>query len=47
MQKNIKKFGGDPRRVTIFGQSAGAAAVSLHQISDASKGKYSNLVNRF
>jgi acetyl esterase/lipase len=33
VQKYISHFGGDPAQVTIFGQSAGGAAVTLMQLS--------------
>ena len=35
---NIENFGGDPDRVTVFGNSAGGAAVSLLMFSDLTKG---------
>ncbi|KAK7086772.1 Carboxylesterase 5A [Halocaridina rubra] len=40
VQKNIREFGGDPMRVTIFGESAGGASVHLHVLSPYSKGLF-------
>ncbi|CAL8068472.1 unnamed protein product [Orchesella dallaii] len=40
IQKNIKEFGGDPNKVTIFGVSAGGASVHYHLLSPLSKGLF-------
>jgi len=41
VQENIKHFGGDKERVTIFGESAGAMSVMNHYLSPMSKGLFS------
>uniref|UniRef100_A0A914BVG4 Carboxylesterase type B domain-containing protein n=1 Tax=Acrobeloides nanus TaxID=290746 RepID=A0A914BVG4_9BILA len=38
IQRNIKQFNGDPNKVTIMGESAGAAAVSLLALSPLTQG---------
>ncbi|WP_242140779.1 carboxylesterase family protein [Sphingomonas sp. TREG-RG-20F-R18-01] len=40
VQRNIARFGGDPRRVTIAGESAGAQDVALQQLSPLAHGLF-------
>ncbi|KAJ9588207.1 hypothetical protein L9F63_018428 [Diploptera punctata] len=46
IQENIDKFGGNPRNVTIFGESAGAASVHYHLLSHMSQGLFSNAISQ-
>ena len=44
VQKNIRRFGGDPNSVTLSGQSAGAHSVTAHLISPMSRGLFHRLI---
>lgn len=44
VKANIAAFGGDPGRVTIFGESAGGMSVCMHMVSPQSKGLFERAI---
>ena len=45
VQRNIGAFGGDPSRVTIFGQSAGGESVLIHLVSPETRGLFQQAIS--
>ncbi|XP_071622138.1 bile salt-activated lipase isoform X1 [Heliangelus exortis] len=46
VKRNIKAFGGDPENITIFGESAGAASVSLQTLTPKNKGLFKRAISQ-
>ncbi|CAG7720145.1 unnamed protein product [Allacma fusca] len=46
VQANIRNFGGDPKQVTIFGESAGGASVHYHMLSHQSEGLFHKAISQ-
>jgi para-nitrobenzyl esterase len=46
VRKNVARFGGDPRNVTLAGQSAGARSVCAHLASPASRGLFQRAITQ-
>jgi para-nitrobenzyl esterase len=44
VDRNIKKFGGDPENVTIFGESAGGLSVHAHLVSPLAAGLFDRAI---
>ena len=45
IQKNIEKFGGDPKKVTLFGQSAGASSTSFLLLINGSQNLFQRIIS--
>ncbi len=44
VQRNIAAFGGDPKQITIFGESAGGGSVLAHLVSPMSRGLFQRAI---
>ncbi|XP_075214239.1 esterase E4-like [Lycorma delicatula] len=45
VRQNVKHFGGDPERVTVYGHSSGGASVHFHLLSPMSKGLFHKAIS--
>ncbi|XP_025832506.1 venom carboxylesterase-6-like isoform X3 [Agrilus planipennis] len=46
IKNNIRNFGGDPNKITIFGQSAGGASISYQLASPRSEGLFAQAISQ-
>ena len=46
VQNNIEAFGGDPKKVTIMGESAGCWSVLYHMMSPNSNGLFQQVIGQ-
>ncbi|XP_076262047.1 carboxylesterase 4A-like isoform X2 [Rhynchophorus ferrugineus] len=44
IRENIKQFGGDPEKLTLFGHASGAVSVALHLISPRTSGLFQRAI---
>lgn len=44
VKENIENFGGNPKNITVFGQSTGGGSAHFHTISEASKDLFRNAI---
>ncbi|WP_242154002.1 carboxylesterase/lipase family protein [Sphingomonas sp. BAUL-RG-20F-R05-02] len=44
IKRNIARFGGDPARITLFGESAGAQDIGLHLLMPASRALFARAI---
>ena len=46
MKENIDRFGGDPNKITIFGESAGAGSVSAQMMGQHNTGLFQRAIQQ-
>jgi carboxylesterase type B len=44
IQRNVENFGGDPQKVTIFGESSGSSMVETHLVAPRSNGLFQQAI---